>query len=267
MVEIPPYIEERLRRPPPPGMCIVPGSTPVLSFGSLSSATFATLGLNPSRDEFLDGGGGELRGADRRLATLASLATTDLSAAPPDALLQIVDDCKMYFGRKPYRRWFDQLEYILAGCGASYYKDGSACHLDLIQWATDPTWSGLDPGVRSILLRADAPFLAKQLSNSQVQVLLINGKAVVEQFQESFNVLLADEPPIALDRKSAKSDFRSGKLFDRIGVIGWTTNLQSSHGVTSEFRATLRDRVGTLAKKLLGERNIAERAPKTPAAK
>ena len=268
MAVIPAYVEERLRRPPPSGKCIVPGSTPVLSFGSLTRATVATLALNPSRAEFLDRHGRELRGTNRRLATHSSLSTCDLAQASEATLWKVIEDCDAYFNsdRNPYRRWFNQLEKILAGCGASY-DDGSACHLDLIQWATSPTWKKLDRGVRSALLEADAPFLAAQIRNSNLRVLLINGKAVIDQFERCFKLVLADEPPIALARKSTKSDLRSGTLFGRVAVIGWTTNLQSSHGVSFEFRATLRDRVGVLAKKLLSDSKIAERVTEMPAAK
>ena len=52
-------------------------------------------------------------------------------------LTKVLDDCNGYFQRNPYRRWFDQFHPVLTACGASYY-DGSACHLDLVQWATDP---------------------------------------------------------------------------------------------------------------------------------
>jgi hypothetical protein len=53
--KIPRYIDDRLRRPlPPPNLCVVRGSTPVVSFGNAQCASVATLGLNPSRVEFLD---------------------------------------------------------------------------------------------------------------------------------------------------------------------------------------------------------------------
>ena len=75
---IPPYIETRIRRSPPERSCIVPGSTPVLAFGDARSARVATLGLNPSRIEFLDKAGVLLEGDNRRLATHASLGLSDL---------------------------------------------------------------------------------------------------------------------------------------------------------------------------------------------
>jgi hypothetical protein len=141
---IPEYIETRIRRPPPPNSSVVPGSTPVLSFGDAQRATVATLGLNPSRVEFLDQHGNELTVNARRLATHNSLGTSDLVAAPIEIVSKVLEGCNGYFHRNPYRRWFDQLHPVLTACAASYY-DGSACHLDLVQWATDPTWGKLKP--------------------------------------------------------------------------------------------------------------------------
>ena len=46
---------------------------PVPSFGDLSSARIATVGLNPSNREFVDGLGNELEGPSRRFHTLKSL--------------------------------------------------------------------------------------------------------------------------------------------------------------------------------------------------
>lgn len=121
---IPPYVEERIRRPVPLNAYVVPGSTPVVAFGEFRRATVATLGLNPSRIEFLDHDGLELAGEARRLATLASLGFPELSSAPSSAVAQVIADCDSYFHRRPYMRWFGQLVPILAACGASYRDSG-----------------------------------------------------------------------------------------------------------------------------------------------
>jgi hypothetical protein len=168
--EIPSYIEDRIRRPPPPNSSVVPGSTPVLSFGDAQRATVATLGLNPSRVEFLDRHGNELTGDSRRLATHISLETSDLITAPIEIVSKVLEDCNGYFHRNPYRRWFDQLHPVLTACGASYY-DGSACHLDLVQWATDPTWGKLTPvEVRAESIAGDAQSMA-----TNGRILLVDG--------------------------------------------------------------------------------------------
>ena len=248
-IAIPKYIEERIRRATPADSHVVPGSTPVVSFGNASIATVATLGLNPSRVEFYRNGH-ELVGESRRLATHRSLGTSDLTVAPPDAVAQVLDDCNTYFLRNLYRRWFDQLEQVLDACGASYY-DGSACHLDLVQWATDPTWGKLRPAtVRRALLAADAPFLIRQLQNENIRVLLVNGNAVMRQLQRIGNFELQEVDGII---GFAHQDTRMfvGRMFDRVRVIGWSTNIQSSFGVTTELRDELAERVEELANETL----------------
>jgi hypothetical protein len=53
MLPIPDYIKKRIDRPTPTDACVVLESTPVVSFGDASKARVATLGLNPSRREFI----------------------------------------------------------------------------------------------------------------------------------------------------------------------------------------------------------------------
>lgn len=245
-MNVPDYIERRIRRPIPNDSYVVPGSTPVVSFGNAHSARVATLGLNPSRVEFLDRNGRELDDPSRRLATHRSLGTSVIADAPPSVVLQVLEDCNSYFCRSPYRWWFDRLEMILEACGASYYN-GSACHLDLVQWATDPTWARLQPAIiRKRLLEADAPFLVEQLTNENIQLLLVNGKGVIDQLQRIVGSTLEQREPI-VGLAHRDTNFFSGTILDRVPVIAWSTNLQSSFGVSTELRAAIRDRVADLA--------------------
>jgi hypothetical protein len=66
--------------------------------------------------------------------------------------------------------------------GASYY-DGSAAHLDLAHWATDPTWSDLTPDQRERLLEDGRSFLQWQLSRPHLRLVMLNGRAVILQFE------------------------------------------------------------------------------------
>jgi len=250
VTQIPEYVERRIRRPVPADSYVVAGSTPVVSFGDAQSATIATLGLNPSRVEFLDRNGNELLGASRRLATHASLGTWDLANAPASVIAQVLNDCNRYFDRdrNPYRQWFDQLELALNACGASYYT-GSACHLDLVQWATDPTWGNLRPApLRNRLLDADSPFLIDQLSNENIQLLLVNGMGVVRRLQQTVNATLGEVDPI-VGLGNHDTRIFTGTILGRVRVIAWSTNLQSSFGVTSKLRNEVAERVGDLAQR------------------
>ncbi len=246
VTQIPEYIERRIRRPIPPDSRVVEGSTPVVSFGNAHCAAVATLGLNPSRVEFLDRDGNELVDPFRRLATHASLGTSNLANAPEPVVAQVLNDCNSYFSGNPYRQWFDQLELILTQCGASYY-DGSACHLDLVQWATDPTWGNLRPAsLRKELLNADSLFLREQLSNENIELLFANGMGVVRQLRAAANTSLDEiEPIVGFGHRGTRLFI--GTILDRVRVIGWSTNLQSSFGVSSGLRTEVANRVAELA--------------------
>lgn len=226
-------------RRPVPVLEVVSGSTPVVSFGALHGARVATLGINPSKAEFTDGAT-LLSGGDRRLATLESLgakATEDLSDAQ---VAQVVRDCEQYFKANPYWRWFRPLEGLLLEATGTSYSAGTACHLDLVQWATDPIWGRLtNKRTRKKLLEEGLPFLKAQLQTARLDVVVLNGISVVNEVQRNI-VPLAQVDAINFAGSTCR-------LFanDAAGVkyIGWSTNLQSSHGVSLEFRERLADSV------------------------
>ena len=220
MTGTPDYIEQRIRCPIPADSHVVPCSTPVVAFGNARTATVATLGLNPSSLEFLDRNGLELVGSARRLATHQSLGVSDLANAPAYVIEQVLHDCDSYFQRKPYH-WFDDLEQVLQGCKASYY-DGSACHLDLVQWATKPTWGNLSKELKDNLIDADAGFLRQQLTNESVKLLMANGKSVIDQLRRRYYARLMEVDGIL----NYNTRFFVGTIFDNVCVIAWSTYLQ-----------------------------------------
>lgn len=160
---------------------MVPGSTPVVAFGDPARAEVATLGINPSVDEFVERGR-FLTGDRRRLATMESLDAERLDRLTDEQVATVVADCAAYFHRRPYRRWFDPLDELLrAGAEAGYY-DGSACHLDLVQWATDPVWGRIpDRSLQRALFEDGVPHLRAQLARENVRLVLLNGRQVIDQ--------------------------------------------------------------------------------------
>lgn len=236
------WIEERIRRAPPPGCCIVAGSTPVVSFGNARTARVATLGLNPSKIEFLENDGVELVGERRRLASLNSLGVRSLVDASREQVATVLHDCERYFERQPYRWWFDQLEAVLAAIGASYYGDRpTACHLDIVQWATDPTWSALDRPARAKLVAADGPFLMQQLRHSSIKLLLVNGAGPLHELGRLAGVEFEPQGRL-LAVGGIVGKLLSGTI-GTVRVIGWRANLQSSHGVANVERRALGEAV------------------------
>jgi len=238
------YVEERIRRPAPPDAAVVPGSTPVIAFGDPNTSRVATLGLNPSRAEFLSPAGKLLDG-DRRFETLPSLGVETLADASEQQVASVWEGCRTYFRRNPYRRWFDQLESILAGVSASYYS-GSACHLDLVQWATDPVWGRLDAQAVVRLMSDDVPFVRRQLMTSPIELVLLNGRRVLDEFQLALNSRLEMQVDLLTSGRTSSSLY-AGTLPSGIRVIGWSMNLQSSYGITKELRMRLAERVAALA--------------------
>lgn len=96
------------------------------------------------------------------------------------------------------------------------------------------------------MLNADSPFLVEQLSNENIELLLVNGMGVVRQLEPTVNATLAERDPIVGIGHNDTRLFTS-TILDRVRVIAWSTNLQSSFGVSSELRHEIAERVGELA--------------------
>jgi hypothetical protein len=232
-----------VRRLPPPGARVVPGSTPVVAFGDPRNAEAATLGINPSHREFADNGV-LLSGGDRRLATLQSLGANRLDRLTDRQVAEVVNDCAAYFQRRPYRRWFDPLDDLLyASTGCSYY-DGTACHLDLVQWASDPAWGQIsDSDVRKMLLDDGVPHLRAQLAHDNVRLVLLNGRQVLDQVQAVGLATLDESGTIPLGQRSCRLYVGEGS---GVHWVGWSANLQSSFGVSNAFKQRLAASIGEL---------------------
>ena len=221
----------------------MPGSTPVVAFGDPSRAEVATLGIYPSRVEFA-ADGFLLTGAERRLATLDSLGVRSLDRLSEARVAEVVADCAAYFSRNPYRGWFDALDELLRAAADASYYDGTACHLDLVQWATDPVRSGItDRAVRQALLDDGVPHLRAQLVHGNVRLVLLNGRQVIAQVRRTGLAELTQVDELPLTRSRCRLFAGSG---GGVRWIGWSTNLQSSWGVTTLFKAELARRVAEL---------------------
>lgn len=220
----PQYLLERVEQVPPEGCAVVPGSTPVVSFGHPLNPAVATLGINPSSGEFLKSGR-LLLGPSRRLATLQSIGAATHDEIDESRAAEIIDDCASYFKRNPYR-WFNVLDRILTeSLGVSYFHD-TACHLDLVQWATDPIWKELDRGQQERLLDSDREFLRRQLAHESYRVVIVNGATAMRCAQAAGIVKWQETDRIEAPPAARFSIGRGeGALF-----LGWSCNLQSQPG-------------------------------------
>jgi hypothetical protein len=146
-----PEVAQRIREPAPEGLFVLGQSLPVVSFGDPERAAVATLSLNPSWLEFQSTSDRWLTGGEQRLVSLASLGLTHPAEMTDEHVAAVVQACNDYFqGPNWYKGWFHWLEDSLVDSDAGSYLDGSACHLDLVQWATKPAQGELDKIDKSI---------------------------------------------------------------------------------------------------------------------
>ena len=229
------------------GTNVIRWGAPIPSFGDVSNSRVATLGLNPSNREFVDTSNNELQGGSRRFHTLGSLGVRSWAEVDTRHLDTILDSCRSYFRGNPYA-WFKRLDRVISGTKASYYHPSEgACHLDLVPFATECKWTRLTAKQRSSLLAISGDSLGLLLRDSPVRVLILNGRAVVEQFQNVSGTRLQSEvmPGWSLRRKSRAdvagiayigvvNRLLEVNLRHDIVVLGFNHNLQSSFGVTTE---------------------------------
>ncbi|WP_412476762.1 hypothetical protein [Flavobacterium sp. TBRC 19031] len=236
-------------------LSIIPWASPVLAFGDVSKSKVATLGINPSNREFVTIDNVELKGESRRFHTLSSLGLQKWSDADEVQLQLIFDSYNEYFSRNPYDGWFKKLDYLMSGTSVSYYfPSHEACHLDLIPFATAEKWSNLNPLQQSTLLENFEDTLGSIMSNSSIEVLLLNGQTVVNNFEKVSNVKF--EKKLQSDWKLRRKDgegvagFSYEGIVSSIGrvelkrnikVLGYNHNVQSSFGVSSEVLASIRE--------------------------
>lgn len=211
----------------------------MVSFGKAQTAWVATVGLNPSLREFTDGKGNWLTGDQRRLATTDSLGVTDLSTAEDARVARVVEECYDYFHRNPYWKWFKPLETLINTAAGASYSDGTACHLDLVQWATEPVWQQLALQVRRQLIAEDREFLRQQLQWEHLRLVLLNGRTVLQQIA-AMGVELAERAPAVVGDKSCA--IVTGSVYGAT-FVGWSRNLQSSFGMSTALKNAIAERV------------------------
>ena len=225
---------------------VLPWACPVPYFGSASAASVVTVGINPSNLEFTDSHGRELEGQARRLPTLRSLGIESWADADSRHIVQLVTGCNHYFKVRPYNRWFGVLERVLNTINHTYYGDRpSACHIDLVAFATRDKWSSLSTHQRNSLLRDTRRGFAELMELIPAQILVLNGTSVVRSFEASAGITLDSRRVKSWDLRRPNGvipgiayvglihEFAGIPLSRRLMVAGYNHNLQSSFGVTS----------------------------------
>ena len=239
---------EMLHKGAPVTLGAIPWASPVISFGDPVKSKVATLGLNPSNLEFVDSKGNLLIAPYNRFESLATLRVRDWSEVAKLDIKKVWQACEGYFYRNPYGQWFNRLQKILVGTGTSYYSriGWTACHLDLVPFATSQKWSSLRVDQRQNLLQLGVPSLVRTIKSSDIRVLVLNGNTVVKEFSRLLNSTQKLVPQVmpswALQNGRVAGVAYTGRVselnnipLDReLLVLGYNHNIQSSFGVTNE---------------------------------
>jgi hypothetical protein len=210
----------------------VPGSLPVLFFGDLFAARAATVALNPSYQEYLDPAGNELAGGKRRFESLGSLRAADRQSLSDEQCERAIATMRGYFapGQPVYSRWFRPITEVLTGLGLRYDLR-QAAHLDLVQEATRPTWSGLAPDERQALRAADEPFLRWQLATFPLALVICNGRTAFETVRQMTDARVVASGTLALVTWSVARADMPGRTMT---VAGWNRSLQRPTGLGTQ---------------------------------
>lgn len=248
----------------PVALGAIPWASPVVAFGDPTRSSVATLGLNPSNLEFVDGEGNQLQAPHNRFESLDSLQVNDWGQVAKRGVQKIWEACENYFFRNPYDQWFMRLEKLLVDTGASYYTQigDRACHLDLVPFATAEKWSAMNMRQRTKLVELGIPSLVQAIRASSIRVLVLNGSTVVKEFGrlldgESLEACAMPEWDLQGGRVSGQaymgriSRLAGISLGKEILVLGYNHNIQSSFGVTREVVSRMGAWIANTSKEVL----------------
>lgn len=233
MRNITPEVANRIRRAAPHNGYVVQGSLPVVSFGDMGRARVATLSLNPSDREFLRQDGSWLLGDQKRLESLVSLGAEHPSNLTEEQVTQVVQRCEQYFDGPWFGQWFSHLERLLKVTGVGSYLDGSACHLDLVQWATRPKAGDIPRPDWDAMVEEDKEFLSWQLRTGMVNAVLINGASSLAGVEATGIAGSFDTEEIGFQRSNGPGKLRVSRA-TKNGVVylGW--NLVLHQGISTD---------------------------------
>lgn len=167
---------------------------PIFSFGNPDGAKIASISLNPSGQEFKSYAKEILTRERQRFEN----PWIDAVPCNRDSLHAIQADGHRYFQRLDrsgartfYRGWFGVMEALLnASRWQHSYLNGTACHLDLSPWASEPVWGELLNDEKIEHLKVGLPILLRQLGfsggvdtprTSSIGKILLNGRTTATE--------------------------------------------------------------------------------------
>jgi hypothetical protein len=144
---------------------------------------------------------------------------------------------------RPVYPWFDHLKRVLGGMHLSY-TDGAVVHLDVVQEATWPAWSGtkaakeLQPEIAK-----DSEFLRWELETFPISLVLANGRT-------PWNWLCKETQATDIKGERATQWLEwmvgRGTLLGREAwVAGWTQALHQPTGLGNKGESALGEKLAT----------------------
>ena len=210
----------------PRDLHVVERSFPITHFGRLEKSRVVTVGINPSVREFFDGRKPArlLEEPLKRVLDRESIGIRDSDVPSIDDALKVLASYNQYFETGNHYSWFNALQkWALDPLGVSY-SEGSVAHLDLVQWATKPVWSGIkSKSVREQLVLSDSRFLSEQIRMSRPELVLFNGATVVKTMRQFGHFVVEQTGEIPGSRGFTYFVGRCGDA----RAVGWSINIQS----------------------------------------
>jgi len=225
---------EYIRRPIPQGLQIVQQSVPIVFFGDIETAKYATIAINPSHREF-----GTLKGG-KRLVDREILGVCDndkLSIAQAEL---IYDSLRKYYDKdkNPYWRWFRPLEKLFIEAGISY-TSGNLVNLDITPWATSVIWGDLEDEQKDELVSLGEDLTNKILDAGRIRCLFANGRAAINHVERHIAKL---ETHSFFYLQNKRYEIKVGSI-GNIKILGWSNYLQRPPALTPERRKDLIDKI------------------------
>nr|WP_314494594.1 hypothetical protein [uncultured Chryseobacterium sp.] len=223
---------------------IIKEYVPILYFGDLQNSKIATVGLNPSDREYYDTKGK----SSNRFLSKQSLNVSSWNEISRDEILKVKTSFDFYFSNKPYKSWFNRLEDLLTESEFSYYFPyNNMVHLDIIPVATKSKWGNLSISDKDSLITSFGSYLEYLIMESNIEICILNGQGVVDNFQKVFKQTIHKERVIEWDIKT-KNKVVKGNCYKitvnqhnkKILILGYNHNIQSSFGVSKDLVISIR---------------------------
>jgi hypothetical protein len=223
---------------------IIKDYVPILYFGDIMNSRIATIGLNPSDKEYYDSVGQPYD----RFVSKDNLQIDSWSNISNEKIDLIKNSFDYYFNNRPYKNWFNRLEDLLVDGEFSYYFPyNNIVHLDIIPVATKEKWGSLSLSEQDLLISQFGNYLEYLITESYIEVCILNGQGVVDNFQKVFGQLI-DKEYVEQWNIKTKNKVVKGKSYKtvlkakdkKILILGFNHNIQSSFGVSKEIVFSIR---------------------------